>query len=119
GLDKQTMASIFEPYFTTKPEGAGTGIGLSSVYGTVKQLGGYIDVQSEPGRGSRFTVYFPVFVEETAAGSLVDAARVEKFRPHKKGHHTVLVVESVESLRKLTCDFLKNEGYNFLEAESA
>jgi diguanylate cyclase (GGDEF)-like protein len=119
GMDEQTLAHIFEPYFTTKPEGAGTGIGLSSVYGTVKQLGGYIDVQTEPGRGSRFTVYFPVFAEEIAGTPVVGATGVTKFHPHQKAQHTVLVVEGVESLRKLTCDFLKNEGYIFLEADSA
>jgi diguanylate cyclase (GGDEF)-like protein len=120
GMDQQTQARIFEPYFTTKANGSGAGIGLSTVYGTVKQLGGYIDVWSEPGRGSRFTVYLPVFAEEmTVAPIAALPAAAEDVRPQGKHQHTVLVVESVESLRKLTCDFLKNEGYNFLEAESA
>ncbi|HEX9120736.1 MAG TPA: diguanylate cyclase, partial [Terriglobales bacterium] len=118
GMDEETKAHLFEPFFTTKPSGVGTGLGLSTVYGAVKQLGGYIEVQSGSGKGSRFAIYLPYLAAEPAAtpGANPEAAQTDHARP---GHHTVLVVENVESLRKLTCEFLQTEGYNFLEAETA
>jgi diguanylate cyclase (GGDEF)-like protein len=117
GMDDTTKMHIFEPFFA-KPGGAGTGLGLSNVYGAVKQLGGYLDVQSEPGKGSRFSVCLPRYSEEEVVPAF-DLGPAEPAGALRKHQPTVLVVESVEALRKLTCNFLKHEGYNFLEAENA
>jgi len=114
GMDLETQAHIFEPFFTTKEEGRGTGLGLATVYGIVKQSGGFIWVYSEPGRGSTFKIYFPR-VEEvlpTAKTVKVRAQRVE-------GSKTVLVVEDEAGVRSLVCQALAAHGYKVLEAAGA
>jgi two-component system, cell cycle sensor histidine kinase and response regulator CckA len=111
GMDIETQARIFEPFFTTKPAGKGTGLGLSTVYGIVKQSGGDICFQSEPGRGTTFRVYLP-----TADG------RVEAVSPRSTtvvalpSSETILIVEDEETVRKLTHQVLKMQGYTVLEA---
>jgi two-component system cell cycle sensor histidine kinase/response regulator CckA len=111
GMDIETQARIFEPFFTTKPAGKGTGLGLSTVYGIVKQSGGDICFQSEPGRGTTFKVYLP-----TADG------RVEAVSPRSTtvvalpSSETILIVEDEETVRKLTHQVLKMQGYTVLEA---
>ena len=111
GMDKKTQSHMFEPFFTTKEKGKGTGLGLATVYGIVKQSGGYIWVYSEPGRGTTFKIYLP----RLEAG--IQETRVEKISPSLlKGEETILVVEDEAMLRELGCLFLQESGYTVLEA---
>jgi two-component system cell cycle sensor histidine kinase/response regulator CckA len=111
GMDKQTQAHIFEPFFTTKERGRGTGLGLATVYGFVKQIGGYVWVESEPGVGSTFAIYLPAIREE--APKIVPVAVVAAAG---RGAGTILLVEDEESLRTLTRSILEQNGYTVLEA---
>ena len=111
GMDKQTQTHIFEPFFTTKERGRGTGLGLATVYGFVKQIGGYVWVESEPGVGSSFAIYLPVTREEAPRN--VPAAVIANA---KRGAGTILLVEDEESLRTLTRTILEQDGYTVLEA---
>ncbi|HXP47641.1 MAG TPA: PAS domain S-box protein [Terriglobales bacterium] len=111
GLDKQTAAHIFEPFFTTKPVGQGTGLGLSTVYGTVKRSGGGILVFSEPGRGATFEIYLPRLEQ-----ALVKPAILFPRRKPDGGSETILIVEDDSSLRWLTVQILTQFGYTVLEA---
>jgi hypothetical protein len=111
GMDKQTIAHIFEPFFTTKERGRGTGLGLAMVYGFVKQIGGYVWVESEPGAGATFEIYFPLVKEEIAEKMSAAAPAVPG-----AGSGTVLLVEDEESLRTLTRSILEHGGYTVIEA---
>jgi two-component system cell cycle sensor histidine kinase/response regulator CckA len=111
GMDKQTQVHIFEPFFTTKERGRGTGLGLATVYGFVKQIGGYVWVESEPGVGSTFAIYLPATCE--AAPQVVPVTAVAA---SGRGAGTVLLVEDEESLRTLTRSILEQNGYAVLEA---
>ncbi len=113
GIDEKTLRHIFEPFFTTKQAGAGTGLGLSTVYGIVKQSGGYIWVNSAPDKGAEFRVYLP-FVEEKEGGKK-EKKRVEQF-PH--GTETILLVEDEEMVRDLTRRILEICGYTVIEARN-
>jgi two-component system cell cycle sensor histidine kinase/response regulator CckA len=111
GMSAEIQSHIFEPFFTTKEQGKGTGLGLATVYGVVKQSGGYIWLESEVGKGSRFQVYLP-----RVEGVEPEAVRSRpSFETH--GPATILVVEDEASLRKLTCNTLKQSGYKVLEAK--
>jgi nitrogen-specific signal transduction histidine kinase/CheY-like chemotaxis protein len=112
GIRREIRDLIFEPFFTTKEIGRGTGLGLSVVYGIVKQSGGYIWVDSEVGVGSRFTVYLPRGKQDAAPAGLPQSALVPG------GAETVLVVEDEESLRQAICEFLEGHGYKVLAADS-
>jgi PAS domain S-box-containing protein len=113
GMDAETQAHIFEPFFTTKELGKGTGLGLATVYGVVKQSGGYIWVYSELGKGTTFKVYLPR-VEQVVQPARPDTRSAKS----SQGWETVLLVEDEESLRTLTRDLLVETGYNVLEANS-
>jgi len=114
GMDRETQVHIFEPFFTTKERGKGTGLGLATVYGVVKQSGGFIWVQSEPGHGTTFEVLLPR-VEEPVATVAQDRRSGGAWR----GSRTVLLVEDEESLRKLILGMLRDNGYAVLEAANA
>jgi two-component system, cell cycle sensor histidine kinase and response regulator CckA len=115
GMDAKTLARMFEPFFTTKEKGRGTGLGLSTAYGVVKQSGGNIWVQSEPGRGTTFKVYLPrTFAAATA--TIVPAPTGAR-RP--TGTETVLVVDDEEALGKIAERTLRKSGYTVLTAASA
>jgi PAS domain S-box-containing protein len=113
GMDEETMANIFEPFFTTKEVGEGTGLGLSMVFGSIKQSDGYILVSSEPGRGTMFTIYLPLVDMEP---SRIEG-RDSDARP-KSGRETVLVVEDDLRVLQLVRAILRQNGYTVLQAES-
>jgi PAS domain S-box-containing protein len=113
GMDAKTRAQIFEPFFTTKEVGKGTGLGLATVYGIVKQSGGFIEVESEPGQGASFKVYLPR-VDEPVAVSEAPKAGGSRLR----GSETVLLVDDDESLRTLAREILTVQGYTVIEAGS-
>ncbi len=113
GMDKETQSRIFEPFFTTKEKGKGTGLGLSTVYGIVKQSGGYLMVQSEPGCGSTFIIYLPRVQDAAESRHAAPAGQ-----PAAGGSETVLLVEDEESVRQLVRETLEGKGYRVLEAEN-
>ena len=113
GMDTETQTRIFEPFFTTKGT-KGTGLGLSTVYGIVKQSGGYIWLYSEPGKGTSFKIYMPhVTAEEVAA---VEQPAITPVPALETARETILVVEDEVNLRRLTRQFLENQGYTVVEA---
>jgi PAS domain S-box-containing protein len=113
GMDAQTQAHLFEPFFTTKEHGKGTGLGLATVYGIVRQSGGSIEVSSKPGRGSTFRIYLP-----WVNAAVVPAASAEESRP-AGGAETILLVEDAEGVRKMTCEALERSGYRVFVASSS
>ncbi|MCD6282829.1 PAS domain S-box protein [bacterium] len=114
GMDDETLSRIFEPFFTTKKKGEGLGMGLSTVYGIVKQSGGSMNVFTELGGGSAFTIYLPR-VEEPAEVSGLEVAPAES----TYGSETVMVVEDDEAVRDIVCQILRSGGYSVLEAHSS
>jgi two-component system cell cycle sensor histidine kinase/response regulator CckA len=112
GMDDDVQERIFEPFFTTKPIGQGTGLGLSTVYGIVKQSGGYVWVYSEPGEGSVFKVYLP----QARVASEPDEPAIEPVTAPAGGSETILVIEDESVVRKLACRGLRDHGYNVVEA---
>ena len=111
GMDEETRTHMFEPFFTTKPAGKGTGLGLSTVYGLVKQHGGGIDVDSEPGKGTRFRIYFPT--SDAARAALRPRTGVAEVRG---GLETILVVEDDDQLRRSVKRILEAAGYQIVTA---
>jgi signal transduction histidine kinase/CheY-like chemotaxis protein len=111
GMDTNTRARIFEPFFTTKEQGKGTGLGLATVYGVVKQSGGCIWVESEPGKGARFEVYLPIVNELEEGPKGPQAAMVPAHRSE-----VVLIVEDEDGVRNLASEFMKSAGYSVLAA---
>jgi signal transduction histidine kinase len=119
GMDDQVLAHIFEPFFTTKPKGQGTGLGLATVYGIVGQHGGHIQVDSQPGRGTTFCIYFPVYrhsretrPEETAGPHALEVAQ-------PMGVETLLLAEDETPVREMIQESLEECGYTVLSASDA
>jgi CheY-like chemotaxis protein len=110
GIPRDLQDRIFEPFFTTKPVGQGTGLGLSMVYGLVKQSGGFIWVYSEPGHGTTFKLYFP------ATDFPADADHASDVQPATRGQETVLVVEDDDLVRPVTVRLLQTQGYTAVSA---
>ena len=113
GMDKATLDMIFEPYFTTKVTGSGTGLGLSTVYGIVKQNNGFIKVRSEPDEGTASTIYFPRHV-----GKIAQVQEEPSKVPVAQGHGTVLVVEDEPAILSLVSMMLEQQGCNVLATRS-
>ena len=114
GMDKETLAHIFEPFFTTKGVGEGTGLGLSTVYGAVKQNNGFIYAYSELGQGTTFTIYLPRHVGKTAQAARPDGADA----PALRGEETILVVEDEAAFLRLAKLMLEKLGYTVLTAST-
>jgi PAS domain S-box-containing protein len=114
GMNTETLAHIFEPFFTTKEKDKGTGLGLSTVYGIVQQSGGHIRVDSEPGKGSAFRLFFPQVDQEIALPAQAPVSNTVALR----GTETVLLLEDEPSFRKMTAEFLERAGYTVLVATS-
>jgi PAS domain S-box-containing protein len=112
GMPPEVLARIFEPFFTTKEQGKGTGLGLATIYGIVKQSGGHLNAYSEVGHGSTFKIYLPATEDE---GAKREAISTEKIAP--RGVETILIVEDEESLRTVTREYLSNKGYQVIVAE--
>lgn len=113
GMGKETLAQIFEPFFTTKGLGEGTGLGLATVYGIVKQNKGGIHVYSEPGIGTTFTIYLPRYV-----GNAERARTKDTIEPAKRGRETILLVEDDPTILNITKLILAHQGYTVLAANS-
>jgi two-component system cell cycle sensor histidine kinase/response regulator CckA len=117
GMAPEVMQKIFEPFFSTKEIGRGTGLGLSTVYGIVKQTGGYVFPESEEGKGTVMRVYLPRYIETAAE---VEQSKVEERRPEKPkdltGRGTVLLVEDEDAVRSFAARALGQRGYNVLQA---
>jgi len=114
GMDSATLSRIFEPFFTTKDIGKGTGLGLATVYGIVKQHEGWVEVASEPGKGSTFDVFLPASDKAPAFAKEETAAAA----PVARGSETILIVEDEPVLRSMARDILEECGYKILEASS-
>ena len=115
GMDKDTKEHAFDPFFTTKEAGKGTGLGLATVYGIVKQSGGYVWIYSEPGLGSTIKVYLP---EVSAAAAFTSAGEnPATIKAAARGSETILLVEDEDAVRSLACRILQKQGYRVLAAE--
>jgi len=114
GMGPETLAHLFEPFFTTKQEGQGTGLGLATVYGIVRQNNGFINVYSEPGRGTAFRIYLPTCAGEATPGP----ANRENHPPEATPEETILLVEDEPLIREIACKMLRRLGYQVLVAET-
>jgi PAS domain S-box-containing protein len=113
GMDKETLSHLFEPFFTTKGIGKGTGLGLASVYGAVKQNGGFIHIDSSKGKGTSVTVLLPRFFGKEGAAAGEGARAMQPPR----GNETILLVEDEKSVLRLVKNILEGQGYSVLSAE--
>jgi PAS domain S-box-containing protein len=115
GIDRENIERVFEPFFTTKERGAGTGLGLSTVYGIVKQTGGSINIESEQGRGTTFVIHIP---HKEGDRSHTESEAIQTPMA-EYGSETILVVEDDESIRDLICTALKQRGYQIIDTANA
>jgi signal transduction histidine kinase len=113
GMDEDTLERVFEPFFTTKEIGKGTGLGLSTVFGIVKQAGGEIHIESQPGKGTLFEIDFPRFGDEEEQAPVESGLSAPL---EEKGSGTILVVEDEDQIRAVFCEALQSVGYDVLEA---
>ena len=121
GIPKENLARIFEPFFSTKEVGSGTGLGLSTVYGIVRQTGGFIFVDSAPGEGAKFTIYLPRHQAANKAAAVTAEAESEareRSAGDLTGTGTILLVEDEDAVRVFSARALRNKGYQVLEARS-
>jgi CheY-like chemotaxis protein len=112
-MNAEIQSHIFEPFFTTKERGKGTGLGLATVYGIVKESNGHITVDSTPGKGTAFRIYFPVMQAAQESRPLPQPASVIQ-----EGSETILLVEDEAALREITREYLESRGYRVLSASS-
>lgn len=113
GMSAETLARVFEPFFTTKQVGRGTGLGLSMVYGFVKQSGGHVLIDSSPGKGTRVTMMFPRSALPVPRGATTPATALARYAPREE---TIMVAEDNDDVRAYTVDALRQLGYRVLEA---
>ncbi|MBW2065850.1 MAG: response regulator [Deltaproteobacteria bacterium] len=113
GMDEETISHIFEPFFTTKEKGEGTGLGLSTVYGIMKQNNGYVWAYSEPGKGTTMKCYFPAMIGEEGEPIEITFAQGDL-----GGSETILIAEDSDALRRIAAKALMSYGYKVLEAEN-
>ncbi|QTA80836.1 Two component system response regulator/histidine kinase, PAS domain-containing [Desulfonema limicola] len=111
GMNKETMANLYEPFFTTKDVGKGTGLGLATVYGIVKQNKGFINVYSEPGQGTTFRIYLPQYLAETKSTEKKNSDKIDL-----NGNETILLVEDEPSILQMTRMMLEKNGYKVITA---
>ena len=111
GMDAETLSNIFEPFFTTKKSGQGTGLGLATVYGVVKQNDGFVNVYSEPGGGTSFKIYLPRYRTRR-----IYCMRGEKDQSIERGHETILLVEDEPAILEMTTMMLERLGYQVVAA---
>ena len=117
GIEREILDRIFDPFFSTKDVGQGTGLGLSTVYGIVKQTDGFVFVDSEVGRGTRFSIYLPQYAETAAGAAVVDDSEAKETRD-LTGMGTILLVEDEDAVRSFSARVLTNKGYKVFEADS-
>jgi two-component system cell cycle sensor histidine kinase/response regulator CckA len=120
GIPRENIQRIFEPFFSTKEVGSGTGLGMSTVYGIVRQTGGFIGVESQENKGSVFTVYLPIHMNgsEKQEETRLEDSREDKPGPDLTGVGTILLVEDEDAVRVFSARALRNKGYHVLEARS-
>jgi PAS domain S-box-containing protein len=113
GMDREILPLLFEPFFTTKGVGKGTGLGLATIYGIVKQNNGFINVESEPGKGATFDIYLPPH-----DGKIAKTPKKNDANQTERGHETILLVEDEPMMLNMTRTMLKHQGYKVLHATS-
>jgi two-component system cell cycle sensor histidine kinase/response regulator CckA len=113
GMDKETLLHLFEPFFTTKDFGKGTGLGLATVYGAVKQNHGFVHTRSEPGKGTTFDIYLP-----RHAGAVAEVPAHAQAQPDARGNGTILLVEDEPSILRMATIILERQGYAVLVASA-